>query len=66
MPRGRPRLPDHLRPIVLTIRLRPDVVARIDALAAEKALPRAVWISSTLSHAATPLNPHPSDPRAAA
>jgi len=66
MPRGRPRLPDHLRPIVLTIRLRPDVVARIDALAAEKALPRAVWIASLLSHVTAPINPNPSDSRAAA
>jgi len=66
MPRGRPRTPDHLRPVVVALRLRPDLVARIDALAAEKAMTRSVWISSTLSHVTAPQHPHTSDSRAAA
>ena len=66
MARGRPRTPDHLRPVVVALRLRPDLVARIDALAAERGIPRALWISATLSHVTAPINTHSSDPRAAA
>lgn len=30
-PKGKPRVPDHLRPIVVCVRMPPDVVAWLDS-----------------------------------
>jgi hypothetical protein len=65
MPRGRPRIPDHLRPRTIILRVRPDLLVRINSAAIAAQMTRSEWILSTLSHATAPINPHTSDTRAA-
>ena len=66
MPRGRPKTPDHLRTIPIIIRLRPELLYRLQVRADVSSMTRNQMIVHLLSDATTPLNPHSSDPRAAA
>jgi hypothetical protein len=66
MPRGRPKTPDHLRTIPIIIRLRPELLHRLQARADVTSITRNQMIVQLLSDATTPVYTHPSDPRAAA
>jgi predicted transcriptional regulator len=46
--RGRPELPPDQRRVVVAVRLHPDVLARLDAIAEEKGTSRSVEINEAI------------------
>ena len=66
MPRGRPKIPDHMRNVSVILRLRPDLLSRIQANAEAVGMSRNQLIAYILTNATTPQHINPSDTGATA